>query len=62
MDKMADTFSKIVDESQRRDQQFEELFKRINENIRVRDQKTEAKIAGVEKHFDAKIEEKFTDL
>ena len=53
MNKMADAISKIVDESQR-DQNFEELIRRINEDIRVRDQKTEAKIAGIEKHFDAK--------
>ena len=53
MNKMADAISKIVDESQR-DQNFEELIRRINEDIRVRDQKTEAKIAAIEKHFDAK--------
>ena len=48
--------------AEKRDPRFEELIKRINEDIRVRDQKTEAKIAGIEKHIDAKIEEKFTDL
>ena len=62
MNKMSDAFSKIVDESQRRDQRFEELWIRINEDIRTREQRTEARIAGIEKHIDAKIEEKFTDL
>ena len=37
-------------------------FKRINEDIRVREKKTEAKIAGIEKLIDTKIKEKFTDL
>ena len=59
MNKMIDALSKIVDESKKKDSK---LIKRINEDIRVRDQKTEAKIAGIEKHIDAKIEEKFTDL
>ena len=62
MNKMSDAFSNIVDESQRRDQRFEELWIRINEDIRTREQRTEARIAGIEKHIDAKIEEKFTDL
>ena len=62
MNKMSDAFSKIVDESQRRDQKFEKLFNRINEDIRTRDKRTEARIAGIEKHIDAKIEGKFTDL
>ena len=62
MNKMSDAISKIVDESQIRDQKFEELFNRINEDIRTRDTRTEARIAGIEKHIDAKIEEKFTDL
>ena len=62
MNKMPDALSKTVDESQKRDQRFEELVESINEDIRVREQKTEAKIAGIEKHIDAKIEEKFTDL
>ena len=62
MNKIADAFSKIVDESERRDQKFEELFKGINEDIRARDKRTEARIAEIEKHIDAKIEEKFTDL
>ena len=53
---------KFVDESQRRDQKFEELWIRINEDIRTREQRTEARIAGIEKHIDAKIEENFTDL
>ena len=50
VNKMSDALTKIVDESQRRDQKFEELFIRINEDIRT------------EKYIDAKIEEKFTDL
>ena len=62
MNKMTDALSNVVDESRSMDQRFENLIRRINENIRVRDQKTEAKIAGIEKHIDAEIEEKFTDL
>ena len=53
MNKMTDALSKIVDESQKRDQRFEDLIKRINEDIQVRDQKTEAKINGIEKQIDA---------
>ena len=59
---MSDAFSKIVDESQRKDQRFEELWIRINEDIRTREQRTEARIAGIEKQIDTKIEEKFTYL
>ena len=62
MNKMSDAFSKIVGESQKTDQKFEELFIRIHEDIRDRDKRTEARIAEIEKHIDAKIEEKFTDL
>ena len=40
MNKMSDAFSKIVGESQKTDQKFEELFIRIHEDIRARDQKT----------------------
>ena len=54
--------SKIVDESQTRDQKFEELIKRRNEDVRVRDQKTKAKITGIENQIEAKIEDKFPDL
>ena len=59
---MTHALSKIVDQSQNRGQRFEDLIKRINGDIRVRDQKTEAKNTGIEKHIDARIEEKFTDL
>ena len=62
MSKMTDALSKVIDESESRDQRFEELINRINEEIRFRDQKTEAIIAGVGKRIDAKIVEKFTDL
>ena len=59
---MTDALSKIVDQSQTRDQKFEELLKRSNEDVRVQDQKTKAKITGIENHIEAKIEEKFPDL
>ena len=58
MNKMSQAFTKIVNESQRRKKKIE----RINKDIRTRDKKTEARIEGIEKHIDAKIDEKFSDL
>ena len=37
MNKMSEALSKVVDESQKIDQKFEELFIKINEDIRTRD-------------------------
>ena len=37
MNKMSEALSKVVDESQKIDQKFEEPFIRINEDIRTRD-------------------------
>ena len=62
MNKMSEACTKIVDESQSRDTKFEELFLRVNDDIRTRDKRTEARIDGIEKHIDAKIDEKFSDL
>ena len=62
MNKVADALSKMTDESQTRYQKFEEFIKRINEDMRARDLKTETRIEGLEKRTDNKIEEKFTDL
>ena len=62
MKKMSEAFTKIVDESQSRVKKFEELFLRINDDIRARDKRTEARFDGVQKHIDAKIDEKFSDL
>ena len=62
MNKMSEAFTKIVDESQRRDKTIEELFIRINQDIRTRDKRTEARVEGTEKHIDAEIDEKFSHL
>ena len=51
MNKMADAFSKIVDESQRRDHKFGEIIKLINEDIRAQDQKKRSKNHGNRKPY-----------
>ena len=62
MNKVAEALSKMTDESHTRDTKFEELIKRINEDMRNRELKTEKRIEGLEKHIDTKIEEEFADL
>ena len=48
MNKMSDALTKILDESQRRHQKIEELFIMINEDIRTRDKRTEARVEVIE--------------
>ena len=54
--------SALEDDRRKPHKRFEELIKRINEDMRDRELKTEKRFEGLEKHIDTKIEEKFADL